>query len=330
MRPLFAILAYLGVAEGQILFHCYWEDERGEPESYVCHTDFQGSFLHHVAPGISTTSIDISSDWKSVVWVERVTEMRTPSWLLQARTFGDLDKPWQSVYPDRSFWEIRSLAWSPAKDDLIAFFFEGEGIRVINLEGETQYIISADELGGIEATDIDWAPGGQFVFSSIESDEIWITDGARSRFLSKGRFPKVSPDGRKIAFIVGWEPFSRRDTGYERSVWIMGLDGSNKQPIHKWTYGSIEAAWGPDSREIVFGEGSKEFETSIKAVSLNGATRTILDVTPYGVLSMESTVPWDLETSVSPVKLGRGETALRPPVSVSLNVYRGGGCRSLR
>ena len=159
-----------------------------------------------------------------------------------------------------------------------------------------QYQIPADLLGGMEVTTIDWAPGGRFVFSSWDSEVIWITDGTRSHFLSEGKHPKVSPNGKKIAFTV-------EEDG--KTVWTMDLDGSNKQKIHAWNFGSSGAVWSPDSQEIVFADGVGEYENSIKALSLDGVERVILDAAPYGVRYIVWNAPWDLETRVSPPSWGQ-------------------------
>ena len=197
----------------------------------------------------------------------------------------------------RNGYPISDAVWSPAGDGLIAV---ADGDQSITLMEDIDWIGRGTVEwrivdAGTDVTHVDWAPGDRFVVSSEEREDIWITDGISSQFLSSGKYPKVSPNGRKIAFIVSGES--------DTSVWTMDLDGSDKQFVHKWEYGSSGVAWSPDSQEIIFADGAREYESSIKTISLDGVTRTILDI-EMGVAKIEWAAPWSFPTGVSPTSWG--------------------------
>jgi Tol biopolymer transport system component len=66
-------------------------------------------------------------------------------------------------------------------------------------------------------------------------------------------YPHVSPDGRKICYIVD-EGTNRRNK--VRSVYYMNVDGTNRVLVAR---NGRESCWGPDSRSIAYLKG--EFDT---------------------------------------------------------------------
>ena len=274
-RQFIAIALLLpSLAWGQIAF------TRGEE---LCQTDPSGSYMDCqdfvVGPKYS---VDLSPYSLDLVITTSFWEMGSRHYQIYVIRNAD----GEVLEVSRNGNSISDAVWSPAGNGLIAI---ADGRQFITLS-EDKDMWTGSNLSrtrvdvGIDVTHVDWAPGKRFVVSN--SEHIWITNGDSSQFLGSGKYPKVSPNGKKIAFVV------------DTSVWTMNLDGYDKKLIHNWEYGSSGIAWSPDSREIIFADGS-----SIKTVALDGTIRTILDV-EMGVDRIEWAAPWDLPTGVSPTSWG--------------------------
>jgi Tol biopolymer transport system component len=107
--------------------------------------------------------------------------------------------------------------------------------------------------GSVES-DPSWSPdGSRILFSSTRGENranIWSVsaDGSGPVQLTsnagQNTQPKVSPDGRLIAFL------SNR-TG-KRELWLMNLNGTGQKPIALQTSRINDLSWSPDSRSLVF------------------------------------------------------------------------------
>ena len=298
---------------GQIAFTFLTKDE-GEG---ICTTDPSGSYVDHFHiqryyKGNFRRSVDVSPYSLDLVYSNSFWEMGANYYEVWVKRKADGERlgVLPSSFPD----PISDITWSPSGDRLVAI---ADGDQIISImDGEDYWEIPKDSRvrrrvdAGTPVTHVDWAPAERFVVSSEESEDIWITDGVRSQFLSRGIFPKVSLNGENIAFVVPGKSFREYEgfpdamiLEHENSVWIMNLDGSSKKLIHQWEFGSSGVAWSPDSREIIFADGVGMYESSIKTVSLDGTTKTILDV-EVRVVEIEWAAPWGLPTGVSPVSWG--------------------------
>jgi Tol biopolymer transport system component len=94
--------------------------------------------------------------------------------------------------------------------------------------------------------------------------------GGRPRPMGPGRFPRVSPDGSKIAFVNGSD------------VLTMNRDGSGRRRIVDHPEGTMawQLAWSPDSRRIayVFYPEVEQPFTEVRMVGRNGRGRRVVDL----------------------------------------------------
>ena len=80
------------------------------------------------------------------------------------------------------------------------------------------------------------------------------------------RFPQISPDGKKLAFVLG-----------DGDLAIQNLDGSDSRVLHTgWSPPSFE--WSPDSRWIAFSTQDNNFNRDIWLVPIDG-TRAPFNLT---------------------------------------------------
>ncbi len=312
MVLLFAILVP-SLSWGQIAFYGTSPNPNDASTSshHLCIIDQSGSLIEKWGGGGG--SWDLSPDGTTIAYVWLKREMGTSSYYLHAHNF--LESSYWTIWDSATYAYKSAIRWSPAGDNLVAFLLDNQEIRVMAAENFWERDHSNELFKrvidvGMHVSDIDWAPNERFVVSS-GTEEIWITDGTNLEFLSRGQYPRVSPDGKKIAFVVPGKSFSEYDdfpdakiSGYENSVWTMNLDGSHKRFIHKWEFGSRGVAWSPDSRELAFADGVKMWESYVKAVSLNGVVRTILHVEKR-VRKIEWAAPWlDQTTGITPASWG--------------------------
>ena len=80
------------------------------------------------------------------------------------------------------------------------------------------------------------------------------------------RFPQISPNGQKLAFVLG-----------DGDLAIQNLDGSESRVLHTgWSPPSFE--WSPDSRWIAFSTQDNNFNLDIWLVPVDG-TRAPFNLT---------------------------------------------------
>jgi Tol biopolymer transport system component len=79
--------------------------------------------------------------------------------------------------------------------------------------------------------------------------------------------PAISPDGTKIVY-------SSRLLGDHRDLWVMNLDGSNKERLMNTPAAEIEPAWSPDGSHIVFvDKGSGDAPGDLFVINSDGTGR---------------------------------------------------------
>jgi len=86
---------------------------------------------------------------------------------------------------------------------------------------------------------------GKLVFQESSGGPIHIYDfgSGKSRQLTYGMDPALSPDGKTVAFI--------KDGGIDNGLYLIGIDGNNERRIY--TEGKLRApAWSIDGENIVF------------------------------------------------------------------------------
>lgn len=107
--------------------------------------------------------------------------------------------------------------------------------------------------GFLDFTPEDWTPGGQLLMTGARLHQtpagIYLSTpdfqgASRVDQNMPGKYPRVSPDGQRIAFEYG------------NHVWAMQLDGSNPVQITTSAFSESYAAWSPDGHYllVLYGE----------------------------------------------------------------------------
>jgi Tol biopolymer transport system component len=80
--------------------------------------------------------------------------------------------------------------------------------------------------------------------------EVWIArvDGSGKRRLASGRSPRISPDGRWVVYSGGCDP-----AGACRGLYLVTSAGGRTRFLAR---GGGDARWSPDSRRVVFPNGT--------------------------------------------------------------------------
>jgi dipeptidyl aminopeptidase/acylaminoacyl peptidase len=168
-------------------------------------------------------------------------------------------------------------AWSPESRRL-AFLRRGE---------DGQFRVAVVGVGGGRVHDlvgpgpfewISWTRSGRHVLYSTNvpggpnTPEMWriAASGGRAHSLGRGRFARMSPDGRRIAFALG------------EDVWTMNPDGSGRRRIVDHPQGTMswQLAWSPNGRRIayVFYPEVEQPFTELHLVGRNGRGRRTVNL----------------------------------------------------
>ncbi len=108
--------------------------------------------------------------------------------------------------------------------------------------------------------------------SQAFKNQIWLKniDSRELKILGIGSFPKISPDGKQIAFIKFESPTSKsKEIG---TVWVMSIDGEQRFRVTDTSLGNASNPnWSPDGKSIVFELSKKEkTDTDIYTIDVNG------------------------------------------------------------
>jgi len=168
-------------------------------------------------------------------------------------------------------------SWSPDSSRL-AFLRRGE---------DGLFRVAVVGAGGGRARDLigpgpfelpSWTRSGRHVLYSTNvpgdpsTPRMWRigASGGRPHSLGRGRFARMSPDGRKIAFVLGDD------------VWTMNPDGSGRRRLVNHPDGTMtwQLAWSPDGRRIayVFYPEVEQPFTELRMVGRNGRGRRVVDL----------------------------------------------------
>lgn len=116
-------------------------------------------------------------------------------------------------------------------------------------------------------TDPDWTPDGRLVVANTlgtvgAKPGIFLSDAGLNTLkridpnLDDARMPRVSPDGKRIAFV------------YHGHLWVIGLDGSGLKQATSSSGGEERPAWSPDGRSLA--AATREYGVVVLVSLANG------------------------------------------------------------
>lgn len=123
--------------------------------------------------------------------------------------------------------------------------------RYLELSGESNDLPVSHEVSQAPAVKavqkVNSNPGlkGKLVFQDKSGGTIYVHDFAsgKTRSLTSGMDPAISPDGKQVAFM--------RDNGADAGLYLIGIDGSNERRIYSES--KLRApSWSPDGEYVVF------------------------------------------------------------------------------
>ncbi|HAV43573.1 TPA: hypothetical protein DCX15_06135 [bacterium] len=210
-----------------------------------------------------------------------------PSLEFEGRFFGP---KWSSdsskiVYNDgKNIWIIRSdgsgkrqltteggqyPVWSPKGDKIV--YLSENSIWVMDEDGGNKFLVttvSEEKEGWIWI--LSWTPDGDRIIFA-HNEEIWSVtiDGLGKELLTTIEDPNplreplleqisikwISPDSKRIAFILGDAGDGGGSISFDSNIWIMDIDGKNKRELDKNLNiydGPPTLEWSPDGSKIAY------------------------------------------------------------------------------
>jgi len=203
-------------------------------------------------------------------------------------------------------------------------------LRVMTLDGRSSVVYRLDVYGGVQP--VGWTPDGATLIAVVgRPDRTWTvgtvpaTGGQFTPLRSFGwaydsrdGSPRVSPDGRFIAYLEG-------ETGL-RDVHVVSLDGRHAYRITTDPADDFAPIWSPDSRHLAF-KSNRLGSASLWAVEVKDGqppgqpmklkdgmqSAQLIDWTEKGIVYLESFQTSDLVTvPMDPV--GGRPTGLPRPI----------------
>jgi TolB protein len=170
--------------------------------------------------------------------------------------------------------------WSPDGRQVV---FSSDMHRFYYPDGKrrTQPLLDTDFFDEIYLVDIDdgtpqrltydrsgyyfprWSSIGMLIFSSAWQLYTLNPDSQNTKptFITKGRDPRWSPDGRKLVF--------KHDTNLKSDLFVMNENGSGLRNLTKNPSTIVDFDWSPDGKQIVF-NSRREEKDEIYAINIDG------------------------------------------------------------
>jgi Tol biopolymer transport system component len=169
-------------------------------------------------------------------------------------------------------------------------------IWIMNADGTGQRRIASDVPGRSDMQPVYTPDGRHIVFIRclpfFEHCSIWImrSDGTHRHLLipflkqpneTSSREPKVSPDGRRLAFTrFGFH-------GVVAQVWVARIDGTHARPLTAPRLEAFVPDWSPDGSHIAFSSNLNRAQSSVYVMRANGNAVTRLATTKWPNSNLE-------------------------------------------
>lgn len=147
-------------------------------------------------------------------------------------------------------------------------------IRVASSNGDRVSTLFASE-SWVSSPSV--SPDGRLIaFDRWLNDEVWIMnrDGSNPHFVTTGRSPRFSPDGKRLAIGGAETELNRFDLD------LVNVDGSGRRTLVSDAARWPQASWSPDGKQIAFvGLTRRQLDFSnIKRVNADGTGETVVRV----------------------------------------------------
>lgn len=185
--------------------------------------------------------------------------------------FTDLRTIHSSTVTLDNRWDRKEGAWSPDSKRFAYFVFDAAvndwTLRYLHvqtyyaLESQTRTVKSNG--GSVRGRDPSWSPDGRHLYFVDQNGDVRrldMTDIYSNAVTSatpeliydsptRARFPRVSPDGTRIAFSEA----KAADTPNNRVIRVMDIDGTNVRDLStNAAQDDMQPTWSPDMNTIVF------------------------------------------------------------------------------
>ena len=232
----------------------YSSNDSGNREIFL--TDAEGKTKIKITNNVGADGYpDWSPDGKRIAFYAKYDDGKT--WSMHTMNSDGTER--KRLTYEKNKWDS-SPTWSP-DGKKIAFareYRDSEGnwqeeIWIMNSDGSGQ-----TQLKTLSGRAPCFMKDGRILFhSKPEFSQICIANSDGSNIITltnntaEDRAPKVSPDGKQIAFI------SDRDGNQE--VYVMNIDGSNQKRLTYNTIPDWDVCWSPDSSKLIFASDTGEY-----------------------------------------------------------------------
>lgn len=232
----------------------YSSSDSGDREIYLTNTEGKTKIKITNNPGADGYP-DWSPDGKRIAFYAKYDNGKT--WSMHTMNKDGTDR--KRLTHEKNKWDS-SPTWSP-DGEKIAFareYSDSEGnwqeeVWIMNADGSEQ-----TQLKTISGRAPCFMKDGRILFhSKPKSSQICIANSDGSNIIeltnntAEDRSPKISPDGKHIAFI------SDRDGNQE--IYVMNTNGSNQKRLTFNEVADWDPCWSPDGSKLIFASDTGEY-----------------------------------------------------------------------